>query len=154
MWVIFTLAHKFCISFILLFLVLNLMCLVCKNYSFPARNSIIIPKILPTWSECEGFYLCWWVLISPWVCNESAFSGSPFGSLRVIDGEFVFSACDVCSVFLVMHDNFTALLCGNLHCRGYLRWWMVWILRTLWLSCLHLVVKLLHSKKLSVSMVA
>lgn len=30
MWVIFTLAHKFCISFILLFLVLNLMCLVCK----------------------------------------------------------------------------------------------------------------------------
>ena len=99
MWVIFTLAHKFCISFILLFLVLNLMCLVCKNFSFPARNSIIIPKILPTWSECEGFYLCWWVLISPWVCNESAFSGSPFGSLRVIDGEFVFSACDVCSVF-------------------------------------------------------
>jgi hypothetical protein len=35
--------------------------------------------------------------------------------------------------------------------RGCLRWWMVWILRTLWLSCLHLVRRLLCSIKLGVS---
>lgn len=51
--------------------------------SFPARNSLFISKILPTWSECKGFYLGWWILIGSWVCHESAFSGS-FGMSKRI----------------------------------------------------------------------
>ena len=46
-----------------------------SSCSFSARNSILVSKILSTWSKFKRFHFCWWVLIGSWVCNESTFPG-------------------------------------------------------------------------------
>lgn len=64
--------------------------------SFPARNSVVVQEILPTWPEFQGFYLSRWVFIRTRVCDEPSFSGGPLDW---------FSDCQVW-VFIVQFELF------------------------------------------------
>lgn len=70
-------SHRFPLVFLFSFvpLLFNSLSFFFFLLSFSARNSVLIPKILSTWSEFKRFHLNRWVLIRPRVRNESALSG-------------------------------------------------------------------------------
>lgn len=115
--------------------------------SFPARNSVVVQEILPTWPEFQGFYLSRWVFICTRVCDEPSFSGGPLDW---------FSDCQVW-VFIVQFElfwflhsplfDFCCYMALWVSARGCLRWLMDWISRNLWRSCPLLALKLVCHRK-------